>query len=157
MPARQCGECTACCEGWLKSSVTGMSPGKPCKFSTPAGCAIYSSRPYEPCRNFTCGWLQDDSPLPDDMRPDKAGVIVSLDWQWGAWTAIRAVAAGSSIPDDSAQWLKSHARQTGMPLVLQEFVTSGEQIVGERVRAYGPAEFSKAINDNSIDAEMTSL
>jgi len=154
MPGRQCGECTACCEGWLKSSVTGMSPGKPCKFNTRQGCAIYSSRPYEPCRNFVCAWLEDDSNLPDWMRPDLAGVIVSMQWQWQCWTAIRAVARGTTIPGKSAQWLKTYARKTATPLVLQEFVESDGKIVGERVQAFGPAGFSEAIQGKQLNIDM---
>ncbi|MGZ5099109.1 MAG: SEC-C metal-binding domain-containing protein, partial [Usitatibacter sp.] len=33
-PARKCGECTACCDGWVAGVIEGyeMKPGTPCHF-----------------------------------------------------------------------------------------------------------------------------
>src|SRR6266849_2422929 len=69
---RQCGTCTACCDGWLKIEVYGhqVDRGKPCPFSSGHCCTIYSTRPQDPCREFICGWLVGSSPLPEWMRPD---------------------------------------------------------------------------------------
>src|SRR5947209_6989455 len=77
-PARSCGECTACCDGWLQIEVRGhaVRKGSPCPFSTAGRCTIYPDRPQHPCREFVCGWLTASSPLPDWMRPDKSHLIL---------------------------------------------------------------------------------
>src|SRR5205807_4983726 len=75
--SRRCGECTACCDGWLKINVYGVEvyPGHPCLHSSGHHCLIYERRPLDPCQRFFCGWLVPTSPLPDWLRPDKAKVI----------------------------------------------------------------------------------
>jgi hypothetical protein len=75
-----------------------MYPGHPCRHCTGKGCAIYANRPQDPCINFICGWVQADSPLPEDMRPDRAGVIVLLGRQWQGWPIIDAIPMGQTIP-----------------------------------------------------------
>ena len=57
---RECGECTACCEGWLPDESLDMYAGKACAHCRSEGCAIYETRPEEPCRTFKCAWLQDE-------------------------------------------------------------------------------------------------
>jgi hypothetical protein len=76
--ARQCGECTACCDGWVAGVIEGheMKPGTPCHFRGDGCCSIYERRPQYPCRDFVCGWLQPGGPFPDDWRPDRIGVMV---------------------------------------------------------------------------------
>lgn len=156
MSERECGSCTACCEGWLKSKETGMFPGHPCQFSTRKGCAIYASRPHYPCRTFSCGWLKENSPLPDEMRPDKSGVIVIVGRKWKDWDVIRAISAGSGIPEASLQWIKNHAMQTKTPLLIVEYLEKDGKIIGESKQGFGPPEFSIAVqnsfeSDNSPD------
>src|SRR3989442_13418110 len=74
---RQCGTCTACCDGWVAGNIRGheMKPGQPCHFRGEGCCTIYAQRPVEPCRNFVCGWLMPDSPFPEEFRPDRLGVM----------------------------------------------------------------------------------
>lgn len=77
---KECGECTACCDGWLTGNIRGyeMKPGNPCHFRVEkTGCGIYPERPQDPCKNFVCEWKINEE-WPDFLRPDKAGVIVSL-------------------------------------------------------------------------------
>ena len=40
---RQCGTCTACCDGWVKGTILGheMKPGQPCHFRGEGCCTIY--------------------------------------------------------------------------------------------------------------------
>src|SRR5215813_3882250 len=93
--ARQCGTCSACCDGWLKIEVDGqqVDRGQPCRFSTGHNCAIYDRRPQHPCREFICGWLARGSPLPEWMRPDQAGMIVlPANFAWQAHPVDVAVA-----------------------------------------------------------------
>ena len=82
--ARQCGECTACCDGWVTGVIEGheMYPGTPCYFRGDQCCTIYERRPKYPCRDFLCGWLQPGSPFPEEFRPDRLGVMmISMKWR----------------------------------------------------------------------------
>src|SRR5690349_22796733 len=47
IPARKCGECTACCDGWVAGTIEGheMKPGTPCFFRGDHCCSIYERRP----------------------------------------------------------------------------------------------------------------
>jgi hypothetical protein len=75
---KECGTCTKCCEGWLKADIKGhkMYPGKPCVFvEIGKGCKDYENRPKEPCKNFTCGWIQIDD-MPEQFKPESSGVIM---------------------------------------------------------------------------------
>ncbi len=75
---KECGTCTKCCEGWLAADVRGhkMYPGKPCFFvEIGKGCKDYKNRPKEPCKNFSCGWI-DIEDMPEEFRPEVSGVIM---------------------------------------------------------------------------------
>lgn len=71
---RQCGECTVCC------TVFPMSEFKKpqwcdCKHLK-GNCSIYEQRPFN-CKDYACCWF--DGHLPDDMRPDKCGIVVGYE------------------------------------------------------------------------------
>lgn len=74
---RPCGDCTACCSGQLLGVAHGnfFGCGKACVFLTDNKCGIYDIRP-KVCRGFQCGWSQHL--LPEDLRPDKCGLMVSV-------------------------------------------------------------------------------
>ena len=77
---RECGTCTKCCEGHLMANVRGrdVGPGKPCIFvEIGKGCKEYDKRPKDPCKSFTCGWL-DTEEIPEEFKPDKSGVIFTF-------------------------------------------------------------------------------
>ena len=77
--SRECGTCTACCEGWLAGTIRGhqMKRSKPCHFlgCKNTRCTIYEERPEEPCRNFNCVWLKDGD-VPEWMKPELSNVII---------------------------------------------------------------------------------
>jgi len=100
----QCGDCKECCDlPRIAETVTSCGnpfskeKGKLCQFySSGVGCQIYKDRP-PPCRDFRCQWLMSQDgpdPKPHSMRPDKCGIMFSVDtynnflfwegWQ-GAW------------------------------------------------------------------------
>src|SRR5580700_2324244 len=109
---RQCGSCTACCDGWLKIQVNGhqVDRGKPCPFSSGHGCTIYDTRPDDPCRRFICGWLVGSSPLPDWMRPDKASMILlASNFTWHGFPVDVAVPVGARPKAKALEWLKQFA------------------------------------------------
>ena len=77
---KECGTCTKCCEGWLRADIRGheMYPGKPCFFvEIGKGCTIYKDRPKDPCKNFTCGWIEVKD-MPEEFRPEISGVIMHM-------------------------------------------------------------------------------
>jgi Fe-S-cluster containining protein len=74
---RPCDDCTACCT-WLKGSAYGyeFGEGKSCKFLCKTGCDIHKARPTV-CEGYFCAWAQEL--LPEEMRPDKCGVLASVE------------------------------------------------------------------------------
>ena len=75
---KECGTCTKCCEGWLHATVRGhdMYPGKPCFFiEIGKGCKDYKNRPKEPCKSFSCSWLEIEE-MPEKFKPENSGVIM---------------------------------------------------------------------------------
>lgn len=74
---RPCGDCTACCT-WLQGTAYGyeFGGGNPCKFLCETGCDVHKARP-KVCEGYFCAWSQEL--LPEEMRPDKCGVLVSVE------------------------------------------------------------------------------
>ncbi len=74
---RPCGDCTACCT-WLKGNAYGyeFGGGKSCKFLCKSGCSVHKARP-KVCESYFCAWSQEL--IDEEMRPDKCGVIVSVE------------------------------------------------------------------------------
>jgi hypothetical protein len=145
MAKRECGSCTACCEGWLESDELNMRPGRACQHCTQAGCAIYDQRPEDPCIRFICGWLQDGSPLPDHLRPDRAGVIVLFDRPWHNWDVIRAIPTGPKVPAASLEWLKTHAQEVRLPLLFQEHGVKDGAFTDLKHTGFGPPAFVEEV------------
>ncbi len=80
MIKKECGTCTKCCEGWLRADIRGhkMYPGKPCFFiEIGKGCKDYKNRPEDPCKRFTCGWIEVKD-MPEEFRPEISGVIMHM-------------------------------------------------------------------------------
>ncbi|KWV57395.1 hypothetical protein AS156_39485 [Bradyrhizobium macuxiense] len=133
--ARRCGECTACCDGWLKIRIGDhdVKPGHPCPFSGAGKCAIYDTRPVDPCRNFVCGWLAPTSPLPEWMRPDRSHLIfLPASFTWRTIPVDVAVAVGARPRAKARAWLEAFSRDARRPLLLQ---ADGEW------QAHGPPDF----------------
>ena len=124
---RECGDCTACCDGWLEIEVDGVQAcaGTPCPRSTGKGCNDYSNRP-DQCRTFSCAWREGY--LLDWMRPDKAKVIVIRDKpKIGIDTA---TPVGKRIPPRALNVLSDQARRDNRPLVYSER--------GDGFKCFGP-------------------
>ena len=132
---RQCGTCTACCEGWAAGTIRGheMHAGLHCHFLIDKKCTIYEERPVSPCRNFVCGWLADDSPFPEEFRPDKIGVIV-IRIRWRAEPAYLLLSAGRDPDAAMIAWMEAFAMRTGRPF----FYSVGGEKIG-----FGPVEFQQ--------------
>lgn len=124
-----------------------MEPGKPCQHCTAAGCAIYPDRPEQPCVVFKCAWLKDDSPMPENMRPDQCGAIVMTNREWNGTKVTMVAPTGIEVPEETLEWLKAYARQTGIPLMFRENRFRDGKYAGIRLMGYGPGWFVTAVKD----------
>jgi hypothetical protein len=78
VPGRECGECVACCKILEINKPELKKPADTlCPHCTGTGCGIYAKRP-EVCRDWHCLWRRI-AELPDYLRPDKCGVVFSID------------------------------------------------------------------------------
>jgi hypothetical protein len=76
VPGRECGPCTACCRV-LEIEALDKPAGTLCAHNTGASCGIYRERP-DACARWHCLWRRIAA-LPADLRPDRSGVMFSLD------------------------------------------------------------------------------
>ena len=79
LPDRECGDCTACCTELTVNTPEFAKPaGAPCVHLSGQGCGIHAVRP-RICRTWFCAWRRVAS-LPDEARPDRSGLLVSLNF-----------------------------------------------------------------------------
>ena len=142
---RQCGECTACCDGWVAGVIEGheMKPGTPCHFRGDHCCTIYERRPQHPCRNFTCGWLQPGNPFPDGWRPDKLGVMV-IPMKWRGQDAYVLRSAGRDPDAGVIRWMEAMSARLKRPFFYE--------VGGERF-GFGPPEFQQEMAERVARGE----
>jgi hypothetical protein len=151
--SRDCGECTACCDGWLATIVDGcaVKPGSPCKHISPKGCKIYAVRPVDPCVKFMCGWMLDSS-MPAWLRPSESKAIIVANLVWERPSNLTPVhgasAVGEHIPAKTIKWLKKYASRQGCNFLCNEPVMKGTEFVGEiRWFGVGSPEFERDVAD----------
>ena len=126
-----------------------MRPGVPCKHSTANGCKIYSDRPEDPCKRFMCGWIEENSKLPENLKPNLSGVIVLTNRKWRDWKVLRAIPTGKSIPEESLERLRLVAQKLGWPLLFYERVVEDGKFTSElREMAYGSNAFAEAVKQH---------
>lgn len=103
---RSCGDCSACCQGWLHGEAHGYAfwPGRQCHFNGKNGCTIYEDRPENPCKSFKCGWLANEIRVPAWMRPDQCKVILSHQQKQGI-PYILATEVGETLNPEVLSWL----------------------------------------------------
>ncbi|HZQ60983.1 MAG TPA: hypothetical protein VFC24_06515 [Casimicrobiaceae bacterium] len=132
-PARACGACTACCEGWAAGEIRGhsMYPGQHCHFLVAGKCTIYDERPVSPCRNFVCGWLGEPESFPEDFRPDRLGVII-VRIRWRDSPAYLLLSAGREPDEELLEWMRAFSKRTRRPFFYEQ---RGEKL------GFGPPEF----------------
>jgi hypothetical protein len=131
--ARECGTCTACCDGWMVGTIQGhtMKPGQPCHFVREEGCSIYAERPESPCRSFACAWVIPNSPFTDAFRPDRLGIII-IRVKWRDQPAYLLRSAGRDPDHDLLAWMQRFSMQTGRPFFYE--------LAGEKL-GFGPPLF----------------
>jgi len=79
MNIKKCDGCTLCCRGTLTVNINEhkVYPEHPCPHVVEDGCGIYDDLSRPPiCDNYGCAWLKDWT-LPDWMRPDKVGFLMT--------------------------------------------------------------------------------
>ncbi len=149
--SRECLSCTACCDGWLQISVflETVCPGHPCTHRTADGCGIYENRPTNPCKIFKCGWLIDNSPLPDWMRPSDSKVIFLFNkYSWKNQHVDNAISTGEEIPSTTIDWLKNFTLQNKRLLLITEQKYMGKNNpLRTKIIVFGTDEFRKSIGD----------
>lgn len=119
--ARTCGTCTLCCK-LPRVAELNKPAGVWCvSCHEGQGCTIYDSRP-QVCRFYMCGWLGGVGS--DEMRPDKSGVILSLQHVKGFPEPYTNVVFALVDPDTPDAW------QTGpMGEYLESLLLQGEPIL----------------------------
>ena len=121
---RECGDCTACCEGWLSGVVNDREfyPGMPCHFKGCNGCSIYEDRPESPCKTYSCEWLKNDN-VPEWMKPSKSGVIITAkDWthpDGSKQVFLEILEMGKKIDSTVLNWLFRTYLRTQVPMKIQ--------------------------------------
>ena len=89
---RSCGDCTACCTVLTVDTPDFKKPPEtPCVHLSSKGCGIHAVRP-DICRTWFCVWRRLEE-LPDWARPDRSGLLVSLNFE----KAPRNILEGVSI------------------------------------------------------------
>ena len=122
-------------------------PGRPCPHSTGEGCDDYANRPVDPCINFNCGWVVENSPLPEWMKPNNAKVIVIFNkTRWRGLPVDVAVPIGRRIPPRALTWLKEFSASHARPLLFSEQVKENGVFQRQQLfSAHGPPEFQQHI------------
>lgn len=116
---RECNGCTACCEGWLHGISHGhyFQAGRPCHFKCEKGCAIYENRPENPCKTYSCEWLNNYE-IPEWMKPNLCGVIITRRaWKNGDYLSISEM--GKKIDADVLNWIFLYHYTTDVPVRIQ--------------------------------------
>ena len=112
---RECGECTKCCE-WPMGTIYGhnFGGGKPCNFlKRKERCTIYDIRPESPCRTYQCAWSQEL--FPEWMRPDKCGVLISVEGKVGE--QFLRVSAPNGISNDIQNELDKFSKDNNCKVI----------------------------------------
>ena len=105
---RACGDCTACCTVLTVDTPDFAKPaGTPCVHLSEQGCGIHAIRPHI-CRTWFCAWRRV-ARLPEDARPDRSGLLVSLNFVRepqncfeGVSINVRALAGSDAIANGMA-------------------------------------------------------
>lgn len=106
---RDCGGCAVCCDVLRIDTVDLQKPaGVPCVNRVAEGCAIHATRP-DICRAWFCGWRRNAA-IPDAARPDRSGLMISLDLMReprncleGVAIVVRSLDGGASFRTDLAE------------------------------------------------------
>ena len=146
---RACGGCVACCKVLGINEPDLFKPAdEMCMHCTGRGCGIYPARPAM-CRTWYCAWMRIPT-MPAETRPDRMGVVFTLDRQPRPETPFDRLYFVGRVVDDAAALETQAARDTAAMFAqgpLPVFLAWGEN----RLLVYPRAELADAI----LKPEMT--
>jgi hypothetical protein len=134
----------------MKIDGEEVKAGKPCKYSSQEGCAIYETRPKDPCRNFNCYWLANNE-LPGWMNPESAKVILKPNFMWERPSSnipvYLANAVGPKIPGKTRNWLLGFTAEKGINILCSEPLREAKQYTGQQHHfGIGTVEFTAEVD-----------
>ena len=75
---RTCGDCSECCRLLAIQMEGYYTPqGHWCKYCTEPGCSIYNTSIPKSCKDYFCGWLQNEN-IPDNLKPNLSGIVLEV-------------------------------------------------------------------------------
>lgn len=114
---KSCGDCSVCCS-IMQVQELGKPMWSPCQHCTSPGCGIYPDRPAS-CSGWSCDWLTSN--LPDDLRPDKLGLMIAHN-RHGELQLFEAYA--DAFTDEKAKqigyWIRKKMREVQRRLLYVE-------------------------------------
>ena len=134
---RSCGECSACCQGWLTTHALNQDIylDNPCSHCSSQGCNIHAERPTDPCRIFFCAWAEAGSDFPEWMQPNQSGVITLTNRTSWNKMPVDVLVSTSKDPDTKIlQWFQKRCHTQHRPFIYQQ----NKQWFG-----YGPQQFQQ--------------
>ncbi len=137
---RECGDCSACCQGWLRLRVgdATITPGHPCPRIRNSRCSAYDERPAT-CADFNCAWLINDLDYPDWMRPNNANVILKYIDLVSSVSAICAIPTGTRVSPRALNFLRQLSNRYNLPVLhFQRTREKGRYLPQVGVTAFGP-------------------
>ena len=116
---RECGNCTACCEGWLSGEVKEIKfyAGTPCHFlkekQSCHSCSIYEERP-KMCSDFICEWKRDES-IPEWLKPSVSKSLLTIQERDG-FKFYMLTEVGQKMDSSVLSWVIMHCVNNGYNL-----------------------------------------
>ena len=75
---RTCGDCSECCRLLAIQMEGYYTPqGHWCKYCTQPGCSIYNTSIPKSCKDYFCGWIQNEN-IPDEYKPNLSGIVLEV-------------------------------------------------------------------------------
>ena len=75
---RTCGDCSECCRLLAIQMEGYYTPqGYWCKYCTQPGCSIYNTSIPKSCKDYFCGWIQNEN-IPDEYKPNLSGIVLEV-------------------------------------------------------------------------------
>lgn len=144
VPDRECGECVACCKILeIRAPELQKSADTLCQYCTGVGCGIYENRP-EVCRTWYCLWRRIPS-MPDDLRPDKCGVVFSLDAHNPPRILFESIYIVARAVDDSDALAKPAAASAVAMFIEQGALPVWISFKGQKKMIYPDQQLADAI------------
>ena len=75
---KACEECSECCRLLAIQMEGYYTPqGHWCKYCTQPGCSIYNTSIPKSCKDYFCGWIQNEN-IPNKYKPNLSGIVLEV-------------------------------------------------------------------------------